>query len=169
MKRLYVIGMGPGGAEQLTPQALRALEDSRENNLAVEKLFTPYIWAQEMALHLFSVLILAAAVWLWASRMLPQPVYEPETFTQARWEELDDRGVLVDSLLEQYDGLEGMDLAEVQALLGEHPYTREDPEVGMYRDGYYIGAGRENSGREEVMVLQFRDGEVIRVEFEDAG
>ena len=29
MKRLYVIGMGPGGAEQLTPQALRALEDSR--------------------------------------------------------------------------------------------------------------------------------------------
>ena len=102
----------------------------------------------------------AAAVWLWASRM---------TFTQARWEELDDRGVLVDSLLEQYDGLEGMDLAEVQALLGEHPYTREDPEVGMYRDGYYIGAGRENSGREEVMVLQFRDGEVIRVEFEDAG
>ena len=29
----------------------------------------------------------AAAVWLWASRMLPQPVYEPETFTQARWEE----------------------------------------------------------------------------------
>ena len=111
----------------------------------------------------------AAAVWLWASRMLPQPVYEPETFTQARWEELDDRGVLVDSLLEQYDGLEGMGLAEVQALLGEHPYTREDPEVGMYRDGYYIGAGRENSGREEVMVLQFRDGEVIRVEFEDAG
>ena len=93
----------------------------------------------------------AAVVWLWASRML------------------DDRGVLVDSLLEQYDGLEGMDLAEVQALLGEHPYTREDPEVGMYRDGYYIGAGRENSGREEVMVLQFRDGEVIRVEFEDAG
>ena len=53
----------------------------------------------------------AAVVWLWASRMLPQPVYEPETFTQARWEELDDRGVLVDSLLEQYDGLEGLDLA----------------------------------------------------------
>ena len=23
----------------------------------------------------------AAVVWLWASRMLPQPVYEPETFT----------------------------------------------------------------------------------------
>ncbi len=43
----------------------QALEDSRENNLAVEKLFTPYIWAQEMALHLFSVVILAAAVWLY--------------------------------------------------------------------------------------------------------
>ena len=39
----------------------------------------------------------------------------------------------------------------------------------MYRYCSYIGAGRENSGREEVMVLQFRDGEVIRVEFEDAG
>ena len=48
----------------------RALEDSRENNLAVEKLFTPYIWAQEMALHLFSVLILAAAVWLYLSGSL---------------------------------------------------------------------------------------------------
>ena len=72
----------------------------------------------------------AAVVWLWASRMLPQPVYEPETFTQARWEELDDRGVLVDSLLEQYDGLEGMDLAEVQALLGEHPYNPGGPGGG---------------------------------------
>lgn len=113
--------------------------------------------------------VAAVVVWLWVSRLLPQPVYEPETFTQARWEELDDRGVLVDSLLEQYGGLEGMDLAEVQALLGEHPYTRENPEVGMYRDSYYIGAGRENSSREEVMALQFRDGEVIRVEFEDAG
>ena len=101
--------------------------------------------------------------------MLPQPVYEPETFTQARWEELDDRGVLVDSLLEQYDGLEGMDLAGGAGPAGEHPLYPGGPEVGMYRDGYYIGAGRENSGREEVMVLQFRDGEVIRVEFEDAG
>ena len=45
----------------------QALEDSRENNLAVEKLFTPYIGAQEMALHLFSVVILVAAVWLYLS------------------------------------------------------------------------------------------------------
>lgn len=72
----------------------------------------------------------AAAVWLWASRMLPQPVYEPETFTQARWEELDDRGVLVDSLLEQYDGLEGMDLAEVQACWGR-PLYPEDRRWGV--------------------------------------
>ena len=49
----------------------QALEDSRENNLAVEKLFTPYLWAQEMALHLFSVVILAAAVWLYLSGSLP--------------------------------------------------------------------------------------------------
>ena len=48
----------------------QALEDSRENNLAVEKLFTPYIWAQEMALHLFSVVILAAAVWLYLNGSL---------------------------------------------------------------------------------------------------
>ena len=45
----------------------QALENSRSNNLAVEKLFTPYIWAQEMALHLFSVVILVAAVWLYLS------------------------------------------------------------------------------------------------------
>lgn len=48
----------------------QALEDSRENNLAVEKLFTPYIWAQEMALHLFSVVILAVAAWLYLSSSL---------------------------------------------------------------------------------------------------
>lgn len=48
----------------------QALEDSRENNLAVEKLFTPYIWAQEMALHLFSVVILATAVCLYLSGTL---------------------------------------------------------------------------------------------------
>ena len=42
----------------------QTLEDSRANNLAVEKLFTPYIWGQEMVLHLFSVLILAASVGL---------------------------------------------------------------------------------------------------------
>lgn len=29
----------------------QALEDSRADNLAVEKLFTPYIWGQEMVLH----------------------------------------------------------------------------------------------------------------------
>ena len=27
MKRLYVVGLGPGGADYLTPQARRALED----------------------------------------------------------------------------------------------------------------------------------------------
>ena len=48
----------------------QALEDSREKNLAVEKLFTPYIWAQEMALHLFSVVILATAVCLYLSGTL---------------------------------------------------------------------------------------------------
>ena len=29
MKQLYVIGMGPGGADQLTPQARLALEESQ--------------------------------------------------------------------------------------------------------------------------------------------
>ena len=36
----------------------------------MEKLFTPYIWAQEMALHLFSVVILVAAVWLYLNGSL---------------------------------------------------------------------------------------------------
>ena len=36
----------------------------------MEKLFTPYIWAQEMALHLFSVVILATAVCLYLSGTL---------------------------------------------------------------------------------------------------
>ena len=49
----------------------QALEDSRSNNLAVEKLFTPFVWAQEMALHLFGVLILIAAVWLYLSGSIP--------------------------------------------------------------------------------------------------
>ena len=48
----------------------QALADSRDNNLAVEHLFTPYIWAQEMALHLFTVAILAAAVGLYLTGSL---------------------------------------------------------------------------------------------------
>ena len=42
----------------------QAMEESRSSNLAIEKLFTPYTMAQEMVLHLFSVLMLAAAVLL---------------------------------------------------------------------------------------------------------
>ena len=40
----------------------QALEDSRSSNLGIEKLFTPYIMAQEMVLQLSSVLILIATV-----------------------------------------------------------------------------------------------------------
>ena len=39
-----------------------ALEYNRESNLNIERLFTPYNIAQEMSLHLFSVLIMGAAV-----------------------------------------------------------------------------------------------------------
>lgn len=39
----------------------RAMEDSRDSNLRIEKLFTPYVMAQEIVLYLFSILILAAA------------------------------------------------------------------------------------------------------------
>lgn len=39
-----------------------ALEYNRKSNLAIEKVFTPYMIAQEMSLHLFSVLIMGAAV-----------------------------------------------------------------------------------------------------------
>ena len=40
----------------------QALENSRSSNLGIEKLFTPYIMAQEMVLQLSSVLILIATV-----------------------------------------------------------------------------------------------------------
>ena len=40
----------------------QALEDSHSSNLGIEKLFTPYIMAQEMVLQLSSVLILIATV-----------------------------------------------------------------------------------------------------------
>ena len=40
----------------------KAMEDSRDNNLAIEKLFTPYTMAQEIVFHVFSVLILVMAV-----------------------------------------------------------------------------------------------------------
>ena len=40
----------------------QALENSRSSNLGIEKLFTPYIMAQEMILQLSSVLILIATV-----------------------------------------------------------------------------------------------------------
>ena len=40
----------------------QALEDSRSSNLGIEKLFTPYIMAQEMILQFSSVLILIATV-----------------------------------------------------------------------------------------------------------
>ena len=42
-----------------------ALEDSRKSNLAIERLFTPYTIAQELALHLFSVLIMGAAAFFY--------------------------------------------------------------------------------------------------------
>lgn len=40
----------------------QALEDSRSSNLGIEKLFTPYIMAQEMVLQFSSMLILIATV-----------------------------------------------------------------------------------------------------------
>ena len=39
-----------------------ALEYNRKSNLDIERMFTPYTIAQEMSLHLFSVLIMGAAV-----------------------------------------------------------------------------------------------------------
>ena len=48
----------------------QAMEDSRNNNLAIEKLFTPYTMAQEMVLHLFSIFILVAAVLLCLSNAI---------------------------------------------------------------------------------------------------
>lgn len=39
-----------------------ALEENRRSNLAVEQLFTPYTIAQGLALHLFSIIMIGAAV-----------------------------------------------------------------------------------------------------------
>lgn len=48
-----------------------ALEYNRESNLNIEKLFTPYTIAQEMSLHLFSVLIMGAAVLFYLNGTMP--------------------------------------------------------------------------------------------------
>ncbi|MDO5548536.1 MAG: ABC transporter ATP-binding protein [Eubacteriales bacterium] len=42
-----------------------ALEENRRCNLAMEQLFTPYTIAQGLTLHLFSVLMILSAVWLY--------------------------------------------------------------------------------------------------------
>jgi len=42
-----------------------ALEENRRCNLAVEQLFTPYNIAQELVLHLFSILMILAAVYFY--------------------------------------------------------------------------------------------------------
>lgn len=48
-----------------------ALEYNRASNLAVEKLFTPYTIAQEMALHVFSVAILLAGALMCLNGSMP--------------------------------------------------------------------------------------------------
>ena len=48
----------------------QALEDSRSSNLGIEKLFTPYIMAQEMVLQRSNVLILIATVAFFLNRTI---------------------------------------------------------------------------------------------------
>lgn len=59
-------GMSVIKSFNLSGKGDKKLQDSLEynfrSNLAIEKLFTPYMIAQEMSLHLFSVLIIGAAV-----------------------------------------------------------------------------------------------------------
>lgn len=43
----------------------KALENSRASNLNMEKLFTPYIVAQELTLHLFSVIMIILSVFMY--------------------------------------------------------------------------------------------------------
>ncbi len=48
----------------------RALAESEQANLAMERLFTPYVIAQEITLRLFSVLIIAAALFAYCNETM---------------------------------------------------------------------------------------------------
>lgn len=90
-------------------------------------------------------------------------------FTPERWAEteISRRGKLVDSLLEQYDGLEGMTQAEVVALLGadtEGMQVRETfrPDGSRERTPMLVyAAGRPGAAFPEYLYISLENDRVI--------
>ena len=93
-------------------------------------------------------------------------------FTPERWAETDEdhRGKLVDSLLEQYDGLAGMSQEEVVALLGgDIPGDQREesltPEGNRMRDLLaYRAGGRPWAMFPEYLFVYLKDGRVVGAE-----
>lgn len=90
--------------------------------------------------------------------------YVRHHFTPERWSAQKNRGNLVGSLLRQYDGLSGMDEADLDSLLGQ--VSTEDWR-GERRRCYWIGSGRGLEWFPEYMIVYLDPGGTVdRVEFE---
>ena len=93
-------------------------------------------------------------------------------FTPERWADtpISQRGKLVDSLLEQYDGLVGMSREEVVALLGgDTPGDQREesltPEGNQMRDLLaYRAGGRPWAMFPEYLFVYLQDGRVVGAE-----
>ena len=116
-------------------------------------------------LKILSVLLAAALLFLgWRQ-------YD-RRFTTERWAETDisQRGKLVDSLLEQYGGLEGMTRAEVEELLGADTNGMQVREA-YHPDGtreripalVYAAGGRSWTGFPEYLVISLENDRVVGV------
>ncbi|MCI8869433.1 MAG: hypothetical protein HFF39_02640 [Lawsonibacter sp.] len=114
-------------------------------------------------LPLLAAAALLLAVWIRYDRQ----------FTPRRWAETDDskRGKLVNSLLEQYGGLEGMTRVEVEALLGPD-MEGEQWESEPLPDGswshtpvlLYRAGGRPLAFLPEFLCVRLEDGVVAEAE-----
>ena len=113
---------------------------------------------------LCAVLLLVLALWGWLSW--------DGHFTPERWAQTEarERGKLVVSLLEQYDGLAGMSQEEVVALLGgDTPGDQREesltPEGNQMRDLLaYRAGGRPWAMFPEYLFVYLKDGRVVGAE-----
>ena len=113
---------------------------------------------------LCAVLLLVLALWGWQAW--------DGHFTPERWAQTEarERGKLVVSLLEQYDGLAGMSQEEVVALLGgDTPGEQREesltPEGNQMRDLLvYRAGGRPWAMFPEYLFVYLKDGRVVGAE-----
>ena len=113
---------------------------------------------------LCAVLLLVFALWGWQTW--------DGHFTPERWAQTEarERGKLVVSLLEQYDGLAGMSQEEVVALLGgDIPGDQREesltPEGNQMRDLLvYRAGGRPWAMFPEYLFVYLKDGQVVGAE-----